>query len=73
MNISATSPQQTAEYLRTLPAIRERCDRVFELAKQSKLEYFEYNPEKEADAALFCANIITVSMLLTALAGLSAP
>ena len=60
MNIGPIPPQQTAAYLRTLPAIRERCGRVFELAKQSKLEYFDYHPDKEADAAAFCSEIIKV-------------
>jgi hypothetical protein len=55
-----TSPAQTAAYLRTLPAIRERCGRVFELAKAGKLQYFDYHPEKEADVASFCADIIKV-------------
>jgi hypothetical protein len=54
------SPEGTAAYLRTLPAIRERCARVYELAEQGKLEYFEYHPEKEADVALFCTEIIHV-------------
>ncbi|TFK45669.1 DUF1688-domain-containing protein [Heliocybe sulcata] len=57
MNVQLT-PQQTAAYLRTLPSIRERCGRVHDLAKQGRLEYFEYNPEKEADVANFCADII---------------
>ncbi|EPQ50303.1 DUF1688-domain-containing protein [Gloeophyllum trabeum ATCC 11539] len=57
MNVQLT-PQQTAAYLRTLPAIRERCGRVYDLAKQGKLEYFEYHPEKEADVAAFCSDII---------------
>jgi Protein of unknown function (DUF1688) len=50
-----------AEYLRTLPAIRERCQRVFDLATQGKLQYLDYHPEKEADVAAFCVHIITVS------------
>ncbi|TCD69763.1 hypothetical protein EIP91_006299 [Steccherinum ochraceum] len=52
------TPQQTAQYLRTLPAIRERCTRVHELAKQGKLQYFEYHPEHEDAVALFCLDII---------------
>ncbi|KZT22894.1 DUF1688-domain-containing protein [Neolentinus lepideus HHB14362 ss-1] len=52
------TPQQTAAYLRTLPSIRERCGRVYELAKQGKLEFFEYHPEKEVDVASFCVDII---------------
>jgi hypothetical protein len=61
MNIANVfSPEGTAAYLRTLPAIRERCGRVFELAQQDKLEYFEYHPAKEADVAAFCTKIIQV-------------
>lgn len=54
------TPQTTAAYLRTLPAIRDRCSRVHELATQGKLLYFDYHPEKEADVAAFCLNIIKV-------------
>lgn len=61
MNIASIStPAVTASYLRTLPAIRDRCGKVFELAKQGKLEYFDYHPEKEADVAAFCTQIIQV-------------
>ncbi|KAI0752955.1 hypothetical protein C8Q80DRAFT_1149392 [Daedaleopsis nitida] len=56
--LALNSSSQTAAYLRTLPAIRERCGRVHALAKEGKLEYFEYHPEKEADAAAFCVNIM---------------
>ena len=59
MNFPLT-PQQTAAYLRTLPAIRERCSKVHELAKKGELQYFEYHPEKENDVADFCLNIIQV-------------
>ncbi|KAJ7172934.1 hypothetical protein C8R43DRAFT_977939 [Mycena crocata] len=59
MNLTPnTPPAQTAVYLRTLPAIRERCTRVFELAKEGKLQYFDYHPEKEADVTAFCIDII---------------
>ncbi|PCH44372.1 DUF1688-domain-containing protein [Wolfiporia cocos MD-104 SS10] len=50
--------EQTAAYLRTLPAIRERCGRVHALAQQNKLEYFTYDPDREADVAAFCVDII---------------
>ncbi|KAF9264577.1 DUF1688-domain-containing protein [Marasmius fiardii PR-910] len=53
-----TPLQEKAVYLRTLPAIRERCSRVFELAKQGKLKYFDYHSEKETDVAKFCVEII---------------
>ncbi|KAF9813453.1 hypothetical protein IEO21_05612 [Rhodonia placenta] len=52
------TPQQTAAYLRTLPAIRERCGRVHALAQKGELQYFTYDPEKEEDIAQFCVDII---------------
>jgi hypothetical protein len=57
------SPGQTAAYLRTLPAIRERCGRVHALAQRGKLEYFEYHPEKEEEVAKFCVGLMNVRML----------
>lgn len=54
------TPQQTAAYLRTLPAIRERCGRVHALAQKGELQYFTYDPEKEEDIAQFCVDIIKV-------------
>lgn len=54
------TPEQTAQYLRTLPSIRERCTEVHELAKQGKLEYFEYHPEREDDVAAFCVDLMKV-------------
>ncbi|KAH7337848.1 DUF1688-domain-containing protein [Rhizoctonia solani] len=59
MNItSAPSVESTVAYLRTLPSIRERCSRVHDLAKEGKLEYFDYHPQKEKDVVEFCAKII---------------
>ncbi|KAF4612634.1 hypothetical protein D9613_011798 [Agrocybe pediades] len=55
---NAIPPSQTARYLRTLPAIRERCTRVHQLAQEGKLQYFDYHPEKELDVAKFCVDII---------------
>ncbi|KAG6875756.1 hypothetical protein C0992_002510 [Termitomyces sp. T32_za158] len=61
MNIAGITPlEQKAEYLRTLPAIRERCSRVHDLAKLGKLQYFDYHPEKESDVADFCINIMKI-------------
>ncbi|KAI4520232.1 DUF1688-domain-containing protein [Schizophyllum commune Loenen D] len=61
MNLtSAPTPLASkAAYLRTLPAIRERCSRVFEIAKKGGLEYFDYHPEQESTVVEYCANIIT--------------
>ncbi|KAJ6469199.1 hypothetical protein C8R47DRAFT_1150716 [Mycena vitilis] len=52
------TPPETAQYLRTLPAIRDRCNEVFQLAKQDKLQYFEYHPENEVNVVAFCVDII---------------
>lgn len=61
MNIAGIIPlEQKADYLRTLPSIRERCGRVFDLAKEGKLEFFDYHPSKEADVAAFCVKIMKV-------------
>ena len=38
--------------------------RVHALAQQGKLEYFDYHPEKEQEAAAFCIEIIKVPSLL---------
>ena len=66
MNLAAfDSPSTAAAYLRTLPAIRERCGRVHALAKEGKLEYFDYHPEKEQGAAAFYAEIIKVHHAVT--------
>ena len=56
------STDQTIEYLRTLPSIRERCGRVHDLAKQGKLQYFDYHPEKEEDVTNYCIKIIRVCL-----------
>lgn len=59
------SLEDKASYLRTLPAIRERCGRVFELAKAGKLDYFDYHADKESNVTDFCLNIIQVSAVIT--------
>ena len=65
MNIAtARSPEDTASYLRTLPAIRERCGRVYDLAKKGQLQYFDYHPERESDVTAFCIEIIKVSTFI---------
>lgn len=59
MNLNtAPSPKAQAAYLLTLPAVRERCTRVFDLAKQGKLEHFDYHPENESHVVDYCASII---------------
>lgn len=52
---------QSATYLRTLPSIRERCNRVHELAKQGLLKHFDYVPQREEQVIRYCIDIIRVS------------
>ncbi|KIO28293.1 hypothetical protein M407DRAFT_71964 [Tulasnella calospora MUT 4182] len=54
----ASSAANQVKYLRSLPAIRERCTRVHNLAQRDKLEYFEYHAEKESEVIDFCSQII---------------
>ena len=61
--MTSQSSATQADYLRTLPAIRERCSEVYELAKHGKLEYFKYEQQKEGEVVKFCAGIIEVSMI----------
>ncbi|TFK31759.1 hypothetical protein BDQ12DRAFT_660073 [Crucibulum laeve] len=59
MSITAgISLEEKAAFLRTLPSIRVQCGRVFDLAKEGKLDYFDYYPEKEADVADYCIKIM---------------
>ena len=60
---SSLSREQMIEYLRTLPSIRERCGRVHDLAKQGKLQYFDYHPENEEIVTDYCIRIIRVRTL----------
>jgi len=71
MNIAGIVPlEQKAEYLRTLPAIRQRCEQVYQLGKEGKLEFFDYHPEKEADVAAFCIDLMKVRKPLLSSHGL---
>jgi hypothetical protein len=60
MLLGSFNTEQTIEYLRTLPSIRERCGRVHDLAKQGKLQYFDYHPVKEEHVTDYCIRIIRV-------------
>ncbi|KAJ9478223.1 hypothetical protein PHBOTO_001792 [Pseudozyma hubeiensis] len=56
---STVTPQ--VAYLRTLPAVRERCSKIFSAAAASPtsgLEYFTYDPSKEDAVADYCISII---------------
>ena len=59
---STTDIEAKISHLRKLPAIRERCARVFAKAREHQLGYFVYHPEREVDVVDFCAGIITVRL-----------
>ena len=63
------TPELKAQYLLTLPAIRDRCSQVHDLAMEGKLEYFEYHPENEEKVADFCLEIIQVDAFHTSKPG----
>lgn len=64
LKVQSVTPVLKAQYLLTLPAIRDRCSQVHDLAKEGKLEYFEYHPENEKKVADFCLQIIQVTRVL---------
>jgi hypothetical protein len=48
-------------YIRSLPAIRERCSKVYKLAENDQLDHWTLHPDKEDDVVEYCARIIEVS------------
>src|SRR5258707_80518 len=57
LRVQTLTSELKAQYLLTLPAIRDRCSQVHDLAKEGKLEYFEYHPGNEEQVADFCLEI----------------
>ncbi|KZT59272.1 DUF1688-domain-containing protein [Calocera cornea HHB12733] len=55
---SHLEPDTQVLYLRSLPAIRQRCSQVFEQAQVGQLNYFDYHPEKESELVDFCITLI---------------
>ena len=51
------------DYLLTLPAVRERANKVFELAEKNGLNHFQYHADKMPDAAEFVIGVISVRSL----------
>lgn len=49
-------------YLQSLPSVRERCSKVFELAESNQLDYWDVNLSKEADVVDFTCDLIKVSL-----------
>eukprot|EP01116_Phalansterium_solitarium_P013881 TRINITY_DN31329_c0_g1_i1.p1 TRINITY_DN31329_c0_g1~~TRINITY_DN31329_c0_g1_i1.p1 ORF type:complete len:430 (+),score=155.97 TRINITY_DN31329_c0_g1_i1:190-1479(+) len=50
--------QNSIEFLRSLPAVRERCNRVYALAQNQQLKHFEFHPEKFDEIVKFVEEII---------------
>jgi hypothetical protein len=51
---------ETVSYIRSLPAIRERCSKVYKLAQDDKLDHWTLNADREDDVLDYCARIIKV-------------
>lgn len=60
LGVTAATDAEKIAYLRTLPAIRQRCAEVHALAEENRLHYFEYHPDREADVVEYCASIMNV-------------
>ncbi|ORY24384.1 hypothetical protein BCR39DRAFT_547008 [Naematelia encephala] len=53
-----SSTPQIVNYLRSLEAVRDRSQQVFELAQQGKLDHWTWNQDKLASVVDYCAAII---------------
>lgn len=63
MNLGIEIPvEQQIVYLRSLPAIREQCSLVFQLAERGTLDFWDYHSEAEPSVVQFCVDIIRVSI-----------
>jgi hypothetical protein len=59
-----SSPEVVPElisYLRSLDAVRDRSQQVFDLAVEGKLDHWDWHEEKLSTVVDFCADIIEVS------------
>lgn len=51
-------------YLRSLEAVRDRSQQVFDLAVQGKLDHWDWHEEKLSHVVDYCAKIIEVRLPL---------
>jgi hypothetical protein len=61
-----TPPEVVPElisYLRSLDAVRDRSQQVFDLALEGKLDHWDWHEEKLSTVVAFCADIIEVGEL----------
>lgn len=56
--ISATTAE-TIDYLRSLPAVRERSSKVYELAKSGELDHWDFDEGKLDDVVEFCGGLLS--------------
>jgi len=59
-----TTPAPVA-YLRSLDAVRDRSQQVFDLAVQGKADHWDWHEEKLDDVVNYCLKIIQVNMNLS--------
>jgi hypothetical protein len=55
----ATTPP-IVTYLRSLEAVRDRSQKVFDLAQKGQLDHWDWHGERLGDVVQFCADIIAV-------------
>lgn len=48
------------QYLLSLQAVRDRANKVFDIAKRGALNHFEFHPEKLPTATDYIVNVISV-------------
>lgn len=56
--MSAGEAHSSVAYLRSLPAIRERCERVYGLGVEGKLEHFEVHEDRVPAVAEFVEQVM---------------
>ena len=54
----AADTPQVITYLRSLDAVHDRCQQVFELAENGQVDHWVYSPEKLGDVVDYCVKLI---------------
>lgn len=60
VRLGLSAMDEQIAYLQSLPSVRERCTKVYALAEQDKLDFWELDASKTADIVEFCCSLIKV-------------
>ncbi len=60
----ATPNPPVVTYLRSLEAVRDRSQKVFDLALEGKLDHWDWHEERLGDVVDYCAEIIEVGLFV---------